>query len=400
MPIPTRRPFDHAIPAARAVVRLAAAVAVAGLVAAGPAARAQAVSAPPPAGTSAPPSLEEVRRAMGIPSTDALRGQQDAVGFASTAAQMKAVWDLAAAPPAPHSFGAAATPGVAGLISPHDDYLYAGRVYRHAVPLVTAKTVVLIGVFHRYRRFGARDALVFDTYPAWRSPDGPIAVSPLRDELLAALPAGDAIRSAAMHDSEHSLEAVAYWLKHANPAVEIVPVIVPAMGFERMEELAARLGDAIAAAMARRAWRLGRDLAIVISTDGVHYGTDFKHTPYGEGGIEAYSKAVAADEALLTGPLAGPVAGDRVRALYAAFVDPAQPDTYRLTWCGRFSVPLGLLTLSRVMQATEQRAPVGTPLAYATSVGLPELPVRDLGMGETAPANLYHFVGLPSAAYR
>lgn len=116
------------------------------------------------------------------------------------------------------------------------------------------------------------------------------------------------------------------------------------MGFERMEELAARLGDAIAAAMARRAWRLGRDLAIVISTDGLHYGTDFKYTPYGDGGIEAYSTAVAADEALLTGPLAGPVAGERVRSLYAAFVDPAQPDTYRLTWCDRFSVPLGLLS--------------------------------------------------------
>ena len=400
MPIPTRRPFVHAAPAATAVVRLAGAVAGAILVAAGPAALAQAVSAPPPAATAAPPSLDEVRGAMGIPSTDALRGQQDAVGFASTAAQMKAVWDLAAAPPAPHGFGAAAAPGIAGLIAPHDDYLYAGRVMRRALPLVTAKTVVLIGVFHRYRKFGVRDALVFDAYPAWRSPDGPIAVSPLRDEILAALPAGDAVRSAAMHDSEHSLEAIAYWLKHADPVVEIVPVIVPAMGFERMEELAARLGDALAASMEKRAWRLGKDVAIVISTDGVHYGPDFKFVPYGDGGIEAYSKAVAADEALLTGPLAGPVSGDGVRALYAAFVDPVQPDTYRLTWCGRFSVPLGLLTLSRVMQATEHRTPVGTPLAYATSVGLPELAVRELGMGETAPANLYHFVGLPAAAYR
>jgi AmmeMemoRadiSam system protein B len=340
---------------------------------------------------------------MGIPSTDALRGQQDAVGFASTAPQMKAVWDLAAAPPAPHLFGppgSPGAPGVAGLIAPHDDFLYSGRVLRQAIPLVTAKTVVLIGVFHRYRKFGARDALVFDTYPAWRAPDGPIAVSPLREEILAALPAGDAVQSAAMHDSEHSLEAIAYWLKHAQPAVEIVPVIVPAMDLPRMETLASRLGDAIAAAMGKRGWRLGRDLAIVISTDGVHYGTDFKYAPYGEGGIEAYAKAVAADEALLTGPLAGPVTADGVRALYASFVDPTAPDSYRLTWCGRFSVPLGLLTLARVMQAAAGRAPVGAPVAYATSVGLPELPVRELGLGETAPANLYHFVGLPAAAYR
>lgn len=365
-----------------------------------PAAHAQAVSAPAPVAGTAIPSVEEVRRAMGIPSTDAQRGQQDAVGFASTAAQMKAVWELAAAPPAPRSLGPLGAPGVAGLIAPHDDYLYSGRILRQAIPLVTARTVVLIGVFHRYRKFGARDALVFDTYPAWRAPDGPIAISPLRGEILAALPAGDAVQSAAMHDSEHSLEAIAYWLKHAQPAVEIVPVIVPAMDFSRMETLAARLGDALAASMEKRGWRLGRDLAIVISTDGVHYGPDFKYTPYGDGGIEVYAKAVAADEALLAGPLAGPVTADGVRALYAAFVDPAAPDTYRLTWCGRFSVPLGLLTLTRVSQATEQRAATGAPLTYATSVGLPELAVRELGLGETAPANLYHFVGLPAAAYR
>jgi len=351
---------------------------------------------------AAPPSPEEVRRGMGIPSTDALRGQLDAVGFASTPAQMKAVWELAAAAPAPAvpgDRGAEVTPGVSGLICPHDDYLYAGRVYRRVIPLVTARTVVLIGVFHRYRKFEARDVLVFDPYPAWRSPDGPIAVSPLRDEILGALAAEDRAQSAAMHDSEHSLEAIAYWLKHQDPEVEILPLIVPAMSLPRMEALAGRFGDALAAAMKARGWVLGRDVAIVISTDGVHYGTDFTHVPFGEGGIDAYIEATARDEAILTGPLAGPVGAERVRALYATFVDPENPDTYRLTWCGRFSVPFGLLALARVAGATGGKALTGVPLAYATSVGSPELPVRNLGMGETAPANLYHFVGYPAAAY-
>jgi len=39
------------------------------------------------------------------------------------------------------------------------------------------------------------------------------------------------------------------------------------------------------------------------------------------------------------------------------------------------------------------------PLAYATSVGQPELPVREIGLGATAPANLYHFVGQPGVAF-
>jgi len=30
---------------------------------------------------------------------------------------------------------------------------------------------------------------------------------------------------------------------------------------------------------------------------------------------------------------------------------------------------------------------------------LPELPLREAGLGETAPANLYHWVSYPAAAY-
>ena len=41
----------------------------------------------------------------------------------------------------------------------------------------------------------------------------------------------------------------------------------------------------------------------------------------------------------------------------------------------------------------------GRPLSYSTSVGQPELAVRELGLGETAPANLYHFVGYPAAVF-
>jgi hypothetical protein len=86
-----------------------------------------------------------------------------------------------------------------------------------------------------------------------------------------------------------------------------------------------------------------------------------------------------------------------VRQLYGTFVNPEKPDDYRLTWCGRFAVPMGLLLVERVTR--DLGRPVGHPLAYATSVGWPELPVRDLGLGATAPANLYHFVSYPSVAF-
>ncbi len=345
-----------------------------------------------------PPTLEEVRRGMGIPSASRdLRGQVDTVGFASHAGQMAKVWELAAAGPAPDSLGPLPAPGVAGLICPHDDYLYAGRIYRRVLPLVTARTVVLVGVFHRYRRFGEHDKLVFDTYKAWRTPDGPVPVSPLREAILGHLAPDEFVQSATMHDSEHSLEAIVYWLKHQRPDVEIVPIIVPAAPFERLQALADRIGGALATSMEVRDLKLGRDVAVVVSTDGVHYGTDFKYVPYGDGGVEAYRQAVAKDLALLRGPLNGPLTTGRVKGLYAEFVNPQKPDDYRLTWCGRFAVPEGLMILERAAEGAG--GVVGRPLAYATSVGWPELPVRDIGMGPTAPANLYHFVSYPTVAF-
>ena len=119
-----------------------------------------------------------------------------------------------------------------------------------------------------------------------------------------------------MHDSEHSLEALVYWLKHARPDVEIVPIIVPAARLDRLSTLASRLAGALAATMEARDLKLGRDVAIAISTDGVHYGTDFKYVPYGDGGPEAYERATAKDRELLKGPLSGHAhAGEDPRAV-------------------------------------------------------------------------------------
>jgi AmmeMemoRadiSam system protein B len=348
---------------------------------------------------TARPTLEEVRKDMGTPSSADVRGQRDSIGYATTPQAMAKVWELSAQGPAPEAFGAKVAPGVLGVIGPHDDYIYAGRVYRDVFPLVTAKTVVIVGVFHRYRKFEARDQLVFDAYRAWRSPDGEIAVSALREELIAALPKDMAVRDDAAHDSEHSVEGIAYFLKHARPDVEIVPVIVPAASFERLSEMAVELGGALAGAMKKRGWQLGRDVAIVISADGTHYGEDFKFTPHGAGGVAALEKVVDDDRKLMRETLGGLVAAQKARAFYATVVDPANPDQYRRTWCGRFSVTLGTLLVGETARRLGMSTPRSVPLALGVSVDTPELAVRDLGVGPTAPANLYHFVTHPALAF-
>ena len=54
---------------------------------------------------------------------------------------------------------------------------------------------------------------------------------------------------------------------------------------------------------------------------------------------------------LLTGTIAGPLSVEKVRALYGTFVDPAEPDAYRLSWCGRFSIPFGMLLVLQTAKA-------------------------------------------------
>jgi len=346
------------------------------------------------------PTLEEVRAQMGIASAGDVRGQRDAVGYATTARGMAKVWELSAAGPRPESFGERTKPGAIAVLGPHDDYIYTGRVYREVFPLVTAKTVIVIGVFHRYRRFGERDRLVFDPYRAWRSPDGEIAVSALRDELFAALPEGMAVQDAAAHDSEHSVEGIAYFLKHARRDVEIVPILVPAASFERLSEIASHLADALAGSLRRRGAKLGEDVAIVISTDGTHYGDDFRYSPYGAGGCDAFERAREHDRKLLRDTLAGGLAAERARAFYSTVVDPANPDQYRVTWCGRFSVTFGMLFLEQAAKLARLPTLTGVPLALGVSVDTPELAIRDEGMAPTAPANLYHFVTHPALAWR
>lgn len=340
-----------------------------------------------------PPSLEEVRRAMAVPSTDGLRGQQDGVGFALTAEQMAQVAAFSREGPPPEGFGCSPKGTVLGALCPHDDYLYASRMYRTALGPITAKTVIVLGVFHKWRAFSLKDLLIFDPYPAWRTPDGPVPVSALREAVLTRLPESDWVQQAAPHDAEHSVEPIVFWLRHENPRVEVLPILVPTMDFPRMKELAAHLADALGSVLRERGIGLGRDVQVVISSDAVHYGTDFDYVPFGEGGPEACLLARAQDRHLMREFLRGRVTEKKARGLFEKLVDPKDPGRYRIPWCGRFTLPFGMLVLRNLSQATPLRA---VPAAYAASVDGPE-PHWPGGPGRTAPAHLRHFVGYPAA---
>ncbi len=349
------------------------------------------------AAAGTPPSRQEIRDGMAIPSEgDLLRGLRDGTGFVRSRRQAEVLFPVLAR----EEFGAEALPATGPFVAaicPHDDHLYAGHVYLHAIAGIRASRVLVIGVFHAARLWDLEGRLVFDRYVAWHAPLGPVRVDPLRGELLAALPADDTVVDDGMHDREHSLEAIVPFLQwFRGKDVTIVPVLVPYVTWDRLEELADHLADALASVIHRHGWVLGRDVAIVISSDAVHYGPDFDHAPFGEDAA-AHERAVARDRELAERHLEGPLAEEKLRGLFEALVDPADVRRYRVPWCGRFSVPFGLELTRKVAARLGLPVPVGRVLRYGTSLteAEPRVPreVREEGLGTTAPSNFHHFVG-------
>lgn len=231
-------------------------------------------------------------------------------------------------------------------ISPHDDYAYAQQVYAHVYPHLRAQHVILIGVAHKVRNYPeTHGKLVFDSFDAWHGPYGD---------------------------------------------VEIVPILVPYISFEDLATVADRLATVLAVAMKESGLILGEDVAILISSDSVHYGdADWGGRSYADSGVDGagYDRAVARDLGLTDQHLTGELSIARQEALFRELVhDDVQE--YRITWCGRFSVPFGLSLLYELTAEMGQPAPSGVLLRYGTTLDV------------TGAANLHHWVGFASIGFR
>jgi len=364
-------------------------------------------AAAPPEKTPTPADL---LAQVGIPPDGRHRGQMDIVGFASNAVQMDAVLDqcrrLAAAreDQLRRRYGWADDTHFVAAVCPHDDYGYAGRLYQLVLPRITAKRVVIFGVFHKARVFDCRDRLIFDDFRTWRGPYGAVPVSGLRAAILQQLEAADYRGSNDMHMVEHSVEAIVPWLQAVNRDVEIVPILVPYMDWSTMQTLSDRLSTALADICRRNGWEPGRDLAVVVSCDAVHYGDEgWGGSDYAAFGTDVlgYQQAVRRDRDMAENMLCGPVMPDKLRDFLYTCVDGRDVTQYQVTWCGRFSVPLGLEVARRLVRQLKDRPLTGYLLDYGTSVSEATLDLSAApGMGFTAPNNFHHFVGYAAIGYR
>lgn len=287
-------------------------------------------------------------------------------------------------------------------ICPHDDYTYVGYLYPLTLYNVQAKTVLLFGVCHKAKQFGLENKLVFDSYQYWKGPYGNVKVSSLRDEILSELPTGIAVVNDTVHQTEHSLEALIPFLQYYNNEIEIIPILIPYMPVQKMDIFSELLAQSIKVVCSRHDLKWGKDFSFVISSDAVHYGDqawgDKKYDWYGVD-KKASDKAIEHETEIIENTLLGEIRADKLRRFCSYTVDDKNYKEYKWSWCGRYSVPVGLFTafhLQKILGISLE----GTFLGYSTSIEGKALPVDDLKMGVTAPAGLRHWVGYPSIGYQ
>lgn len=287
------------------------------------------------------------------------------------------------------------------VISPHDDYAYVGSLYPQLLQSLQAHTLIIFGVAHKARAFRVADQLVFDSFATWHGPYQYIPVAPLREELMRRLPTDFWQKNDSLQTVEHSVEALLPFIQHFNRRFAIVSILVPYMSLERMQTISQALAKAIAANARREHWQWGKDFAIAISSDAVHYGDEDwggkNYAPYGVG-AKGYRRAVEYEHEIISNCLTGALDPAKIARFVAYTVQESDYREYKWTWCGRYSVPLGLFTAYYLQQELNQNL-TGTLVGYSTSIEPPVLQVNDLRMGLTAPANLHHWVGYAALGY-
>jgi AmmeMemoRadiSam system protein B len=286
------------------------------------------------------------------------------------------------------------------VICPHDDYTYVGKLYPEILSNVKAKNLILIGVAHKAASLGIENVLVFDSYSGWKGPWDTISISPAREDLLEILGERYSTINDSLQSVEHSLEALIPFLQFFNKEISIIPILVPAMSPERMNECGRALADAIRTVAERKEWEWGRDFAIVATTDAVHYGNeDWGGNNYAYFGCdeEGNEKAANHENEIVCNCFNGIITPEKIRLFNSYTLDSTDFHKYKWTWCGRYSLPVAMYTCYYLRLPETINSEV---IGYSSSITGKHVLVDDLGLGRTAIATTCHWVGYAAFGYK
>jgi len=287
-------------------------------------------------------------------------------------------------------------------ISPHDDYLYAARVYYPLFKNFKTKEVVIFGVTHGMvrRQIGdPKNKLIFDKYKFWKGPYKKIQISGLREFLKNRLKKDFYIVSNKAYMLEHSIEAMIPFLQYFNPDIKITPIMITGMDFKTMDEISNNLSGLIVNYIKINNLKIGKDIFFLISTDANHYGKDFNNNLFGKG-EQAHNLGTINDKKIAKAFLSKKISKNKIERLTLALDGKINKDFKKALWCGRYSIPFGMLvTLKVVNKIFPDKHLEGKILRYSDTYSEGVLPVKKSGYGITAPFSLEHWVGFLSAGF-
>jgi AmmeMemoRadiSam system protein B len=287
-------------------------------------------------------------------------------------------------------------------ISPHDDYLYAARAYYFLFKNIKVKEVVIFGVTHSTVRKVIGDPqgkLIFDEHNFWSGLTKNIPVSALREFLKENMPGEYIMTSNLAHQLEHSIEATLPFLQYFNPDVTITPIMVTGMPFTHMELISDEISRLITAYIRQNHLQLGKDIFFLISSDANHYGPDFGNTCYGQDN-RAHKMATQQDKTIARTYLSGNITRQKVHDLTQYLWGKTYRDFESTLWCGKYSIPFGMLTILKILKNNKKSNIFsGKILYHSDTYSSGVLPVKNSGLGITAPFSVEHWVGFFSAGF-
>ncbi len=283
---------------------------------------------------------------------------------------------------------------IVAAICPHDDHMYAAREYIHAIPYIAyARTVVIFGIVHLPPRLKLKDkdaenTLIFDDYEEWYAPYSPAKVDvKLRKYIKNRLDENSYIVSNTAHSLEHSIEAKLAFLKYYNKDVKILPIMVNAMNVNSFEKISDQLSDILISYIKENKLKLGKDITFLMSTDCTHYGLDYGHYPFGLD-EEGHKRGTERDITIGKKYLSDNISEEKIMS----FVEKVLSKEIN-TWCGRFAIPFGLLTVKKVVKEIDGKGLRGFPTRYSDNYSNGLLPAYNMGIGVTHGFSLKHWVG-------
>ncbi len=289
------------------------------------------------------------------------------------------------------------------VICPHDDYSYAGYIYPYVFQNISTPIIFIFGVAHSARKNNIENQLIFDSFTHWKGIYGNIPVSSLREKIIEELQQDYFQINDSLQQAEHSIEALLPFIQYYNRNMEIVPILVADMNYSHMQKISMSLCDALIKVTKQYNLIWGKDFLMAVSNDCVHYGDQNWNgknlAPFGAD-TAGYHAATNFDMNIISECLIDGLDPQRIRRFFEYTVMKDNFKEYAWTWCGRYSVPFGLLTAYYLQQKTKNTQLFGYMLRYSTSIAQEQIDVSDLNMGVTSPANIHHWVGYVAIGYK